>query len=158
MLLLFLSSLCFLGYMAYISHKYGLPRSLSATYYTRFGSFFLVPLLALLCVAFGSVGLVRGEETTKWLSFVSAVALALVAATPDSRHAFLGRIHLGAALVATVGSQALVAVHYPVALGAWLLFAPLVLLRRSSAVLWAELLCFTTLFVTFIKIHLLACL
>lgn len=133
----------FVGYNVWFMFKYGLPPSLSSTYYTPLGRRLLVPVMTasgvLLAHAF------RSPHTLDYLCAILAIGgYLLVACSPQSRDKKEGRTHLIAALISGIGTQLLVATNYPYLLSLWIVLLPLSLWSKHAIVLWAEYICFTS--------------
>lgn len=133
----------------YLCH--GIPQSLSDTYYSPIGKTFLPITLAVVVVSLlpTSIELVKPEA--QWAVFLSLAGLAFVGVTPLHRDNFEGKIHLGAAIVSAIATQAIVAYHFPGILWVWLPGVCILFLPRGR-VFWIEMLCFATCITTLLAL------
>ena len=130
------ASLILVGYLVAYVVRYGLAVSISDTYYTVRRKWLFSTVLALVALLLFVPWVMSGVHG--WCAFLSCFAVMLVAASPQFRESYVGKIHYGAALV--MGLCALVWLQfnhralYPLALS--VLFA---IVDRRHWAWWLEL-------------------
>lgn len=143
MITFLLAIIIFIGYNAWSIVRYGLPPSLSSTYYTPLGRRLLVPVMTA-----SGVLLAYAFRSPHWMDIISAVlgigGYILVACSPQSRDKKEGRTHLVCAIISAIGTQLLVITNSPYLLISWLAILPLWRWKKHALALWAEYICFIT--------------
>lgn len=131
--------------------KYGVPKSLSDTYYTPIGRRYLPLTLGVVVISLLPPSLDLVVPQAQWAVFLALGGLAFVVATPKSRDDYQGKIHLGAAIISAICTQVVVAIHTPQLLWVWLPASGLLLLKHGR-IFWIEMLCFVTCISTLLTI------
>lgn len=92
------------GYLTFVIAKFGIPRSISDTYYLLGKKGWLFQL-ALFGTAFTVVPVLidRSSENTQFLAFLACAGLAFVAAAPMFKMELEGKVHYVSAAVCCCG-------------------------------------------------------
>lgn len=99
-----LSMIILFGYLAFVVAKFGIPKSISETFYLlgKKGWMFQV---ALFLVAFSVMPTLidKSSEDTQFLAFLSCAGLIFVGAAPFFKRAFDSKVHFISAAICCVG-------------------------------------------------------
>lgn len=99
-----LSMIILFGYLAFVVAKFGIPKSISDSYYLlgKQGWMFQV---TLFLVAFSVMPTLinKSSEDTQFLAFLSCAGLIFVGAAPFFKRTFDGKIHFISAAICCVG-------------------------------------------------------
>lgn len=149
--LLFISMVMFLAFNAKIVGTYGVPTSLSRSYYLldKRGWIFSV-MLAITAMSLMVVLL--SVTTGRWyqfIAFIAAVSTIFVAFSPRYIEVYHSKIHLTAATAGAVAAVVLSLLlgYWYVIIGAVVLFGAIAI-KRGNIIYWAELACFATIYIT----------
>jgi hypothetical protein len=133
----------FLSYVSFIWLKFGIQKSISASYYVlpenvRF-------LFTLFCWGFAFPAIILGIQTT-WLMFFAGAGIVFVGAAPRILEKDVFRIHMIAAVSGIIFSQSAIFFGYHML---WLnivsiALAALSLLSKNHYFWWIELVAFTS--------------
>lgn len=147
---LFISIVVLGIYVGIVAKKYGIPASLSASYYTINRGW--VFQLALGVTGFSAMIYLLDATAGMWyqfLSFFATSALIFVAFAPDYKQLLEGKVHGVAAIISAV-----VSVLHTVFMGCW--YVPAVVftisvpfvLKSKNRVFWAEMACFCSMYLS----------
>lgn len=91
------------GYLGFVIGRFGIPKSISATYYLL-GKYGWLFQFALALTAFTALPVLidASSEETEFLAFLSCGGLLFVSAAPLFRLKFEGAVHYGSALVCCI--------------------------------------------------------
>lgn len=145
-------------YVMYIVIKYGIPHSLSATYYLIKNKWIFSTVLAV------SAGLILPILVTTNYSFLIFIALAgifFVAFAPDFKSNSLeDNVHTYSAIISLISSQIWVALNAPIVLLLWIPYIVYLILdyieygkemlEQSCFKFWAEIVMLLTVYLTFL--------
>lgn len=135
-------SLCILLiYVFWYSIKYGIPETLSDTYYTV-GYWFTGVIWIIAALLVPQAIELTGE--TKIIPFAAIFGLLLVGCAPEFK-GWERETHIGGACLAGIGSQLFLIIYttpYPLIL--WIF--PIIFRKSKKIVFWIELLCFFSIY------------
>ena len=138
--MIYLSILIFLAYIIPVLIKYGIPTSLSETYYTPFGKLGFSAEMILLGLSIMPSMLDIYDSP---LSFFACVFVCFVGAAPYSDKI----IHFVFAIGACILSQIVIAICYPQLLLFWILALLLILCLKKYWLLIMEIFCIILIFI-----------
>ena len=116
--MILLSLLCISFYIIYIITKYGIPHSLSATYYSL--KYKIVFTLVLVLSIFLSFDTFMQIEQWQFLSFIFLSGILFVAGASDFQGSDLtDKVHTISAIISLIASQIWVGIVNPFALILW---------------------------------------
>lgn len=130
----------FLIYIIPVLVKYGIPKSLSETYYTPIGKIGFVTEMLLLGV-FMMPALINVYPYC--ISFFACILLAFVGASPYSDKP----IHTIIAASAGILSQIIVTLCCPILHLGWIVVGILTLIQKDRWLFWVELWCILSIFI-----------
>jgi len=147
---LFISIATLSAYAVVMAKKYGVPTSLSASYYMiKRGWAFQI---ALGVIGFSAMVYLLDANAGMWYQFISffaTAALIFVAFSPDYKQMLEGKVHGVAAIISAVASVLLT-----VSMGCWYvpavvftIFAPFIK-KSKNRVFWAEMACFGSMYLS----------
>jgi len=146
-------ALIFYSYVAYIWIKYGIQRSISASYYKLPKD--LKWLFTAFCFLFGMGAAMMGGLDKSILMFLSGVLVCFIGVTPNFKDKGEKWIHMIAAYGSGILSQLAIVFDYkiiPLALITLTCFMFLMILKRSvKEIWWIEIITFTTVILAFLK-------
>lgn len=92
------------GYLAFVVAKFGIPKSISDTYYLlgKMGWLFQVTLFSVAFLVVPTL-IDKSSENTQFLAFLACAGLAFVAAAPLFKMELEGRVHYVSAAICCVG-------------------------------------------------------
>lgn len=155
--MIILSLLCILFYIIYVVIKYGIPHSLSATYYSLVHKVIFSLVLAVSAGLILPTLLSITPDRFQFLTFLSIAGIMFVAAAPDYENDSLtDTIHTGSAIIALILSQVWVGLMNPIALLCWI---PMIIyiiywyknLGKSNIKFWGEITMLLTIYVTLMR-------
>ena len=134
----------FISYVSFIWFKYGIQKSISASYYVlpenlRF-------LFTLFCWGFAFPAIILGVEVTP-LMFFAGAGICFVGAAAQINEKFVYRIHMVAAISGIIFSQLAIffGYHMPWLNIASVVLAGLSLLSKKNYFWWIELVAFSSI-------------
>lgn len=91
-------------YLAFVIAKFGIPKSISETYYLlgKHGWLFQVTLFSVAFLVVPTL-IDRSSENTRFLAFLACAGLAFVAAAPLFKMELEGKVHYVSAAICCVG-------------------------------------------------------
>ena len=151
-----ISQLCMVGascmaltiYLIIYLSRYGVPESVSATYYSDLPKWAFSTTLAL-AGGFILIPWLEISEETEFCAFIATVSVFFVASSPTFKEKFVGRVHYGSAITLFIASVVWLLVND----GFWAFllvsFVPAVIYRKKW-LFWVEVGLFISVYSTLI--------
>ena len=149
--LLFFSMIMFLAFNAKIVGTYGVPTSLSRSYYLLDKKGWIFSVM-LTITAMSLMVVLLSVTTGRWyqfIAFIAATSTIFVAFSPRYIEVYHSKIHL---IAATAGAVAAVMLslllgYWYVIVGAVVLFGAIAI-KRGNIIYWAEMACFAVVYIS----------
>lgn len=144
-----LSFIIIFTYIIYMIYKYGVPKSISTTYYSLNHKWvFSVVLLA------SSLLLLPKLVEFGFLGFLCVVGVIFVAYAPNFMdNELVDRVHTGSAILSLITSQLLVAMKHPLILAIWIPYVIYLIFSRNNYKFYAEIIMLFTIYLLLYKDH-----
>lgn len=138
-----MSFLIIFSYLIYIIIKYGIPKSISQTYYLiQHKWVFSIILILSTILTLPSIM----ELNHQYLAFITICGVLFVAFAPNFMDdELVDSVHTYAAIIAFIASQLLVLLNNPIVLCCWIPYLIYITFTRQNFKFWAEIIMLITI-------------
>lgn len=144
-------------YVAYVSGRFGVPTSLSATYYLLEKKGWIFQLALFLSAVMLLPAMMEATSRDfKLLEFLTCSGVLFVSVAPAFKIRIEGKVHAVAAIISGVSGVLWCVLNGGIGESVVMLFAAFVgYARCGNPIFWAEMACFASVYLTVIKIFLI---